>query len=1063
MLEAWKGGTWAPPARVVRLALPLLAVLLLGVPFAALPAGAPVHAAPPTVAAGSLPSGSGAGPSPSLPPLAPSGNYSTSAVYLLNTSVVGAAPTNVSYDPANGLLYVTNFGPPIGTTGNSVSILSDTNNTVIATIGVGDDPLASTYDPADGYVYVEDFGTTQNLTVINGTRTIASVRVGSGPTMAAYDPQSGNLYVPNTNSGNVSIVNGTKVVATINLGSGTYPCYAGYDPVNHYVYVANLGSDNVTVLDGAQVIANIATGASPCFVAVSPRTGLVYVPNSAASNVSILNGTTFVGNVSDGVGGREATYDPANGYVYVYNLVSNTITVINGTHDLGNFTAGGSPRAGVVDAANGYLYVINWGNETTSVFNGSRTVATVNVQGSPFSILYDPASQDLYVPDYSFNNVSILGKLNSPYGVTFQETGLPSGTGWNISLANTTLPSNSTTIVFDAVNGTFGYLVPTVPGYYATPQGNVTVAGDHPTVNISFSPTFPVEFKETGLASNTSWSVRIGSTTNTTGTAVNTLDEPNGTFDYRILGVPGYVTTWTGNVTVSGTRVDVAVTFSVKEYTVQFNETGLPASTAWQVWLAGSFHSSTTATLPIGEPNGTYNYSVAPMAGYEIIPQTGNFTVFGGDLYFDVTFLATFPVVFDESGLPAGTLWGVQLFHGSQGTTTGSTVPFDLPAGSYSYRILSVPGYMTNWTGTFRVSAPGPLAIPVAFVPYVSPVVFYETGLPAGTSWSVTVNGTARNSSANAITYLLANGTYDYSVATIPGYRPIPSETIHVTGLQTQTSVYLTFLAIHVPKYAITFLETGLTPGTAWSIHVGGVYLNSTQPSAALTEPNGSYPYTIAPLPGYGTNWSGTATVAGAPVTVNVTFRTFTYAVTFELLGLPAGTTWNVSLGGPSYPASAGQLQLLEPNGSYTYVLALSTGSVNGSGSGTFHVGGHPVRLTFSYVPPTTPAGPSGLSTPEELGIAAAVIAVGVIAALLIVRRRRGGAAAASTEEAPPSDDPTGEANPYPDGGWPEGVPEGGSEEPWAENPESPPPGNPEMETPEEYGGPAPEDEPLAG
>ena len=54
-------------------------------------------------------------------------------------------------------------------------------------------------------------------------------------------------------------------------------------------------------------------------------------------------------------------------------------------------------------------------------------------------------------------------------------------------------------------------------------------------------------------------------------------------------------------------------------------------------------------------------------------------------------------------------------------------------------------------------------------------VSFSETGLPSGTSWSVTFNGTTLSSTTNTITFTAASGTYSYSIGSLSGYTVSPS------------------------------------------------------------------------------------------------------------------------------------------------------------------------------------------------------------------------------------------------------------------------------------------------
>jgi hypothetical protein len=54
-------------------------------------------------------------------------------------------------------------------------------------------------------------------------------------------------------------------------------------------------------------------------------------------------------------------------------------------------------------------------------------------------------------------------------------------------------------------------------------------------------------------------------------------------------------------------------------------------------------------------------------------------------------------------------------------------------------------------------------------------VTFIENGLPTGTTWSITVNGTTSSSASEGIVRVLPNGTYPYVVGNVSGYSAFPS------------------------------------------------------------------------------------------------------------------------------------------------------------------------------------------------------------------------------------------------------------------------------------------------
>jgi hypothetical protein len=237
-------------------------------------------------------------------------------------------------------------------------------------------------------------------------------------------------------------------------------------------------------------------------------------------------------------------------------------------------------------------------------------------------------------------------------------------------------------------------------------------------------------------------------------------------------------------------------------YNVTFNESGLAAGTNWSVALSGGgwwFHSqqrekSDTASIVFSVPNGTYHYRVNAVAGYVVSSGGHGSVVVNGTApaVVNVSFghLARYAVTFTETGLPAGTnwtvrvsaLWGAEGTRGGGKTSSSSSITFSLTNGTYLYHIRQVPGYSvaTGSFGWFNVSGSPPATIAVRFVPLVTyTVTFQESGLPAGTNWTVGVFSfgwgahrapTVVTTDASTITFALTNGTYGFFVAHEPGY-----------------------------------------------------------------------------------------------------------------------------------------------------------------------------------------------------------------------------------------------------------------------------------------------------
>src|SRR6266849_5149334 len=159
--------------------------------------------------------------------------------------------------------------------------------------------------------------------------------------------------------------------------------------------------------------------------------------------------------------------------------------------------------------------------------------------------------------------------------------------------------------------------------------------------------------------------------------------------------------------------------------------------------------------------------------------------------------------------------------------------------------------------------------IAIGPVPPTYPVSFTETGLPIGTSWSVTFDGTAQSSTTNTIAFSKGNGTYSYAIGGIQGYATSPyTGTILVNGGSVTQPVPWTQVT-----YSVTFQETGLPASTRWSVVLQGMSQFSMTTTDAFVEPNGTYSFTIGAGPGYAASpRSGMITVNGYSVTQLVAF-----------------------------------------------------------------------------------------------------------------------------------------------------------------------------------------------
>jgi hypothetical protein len=326
-----------------------------------------------------------------------------------------------------------------------------------------------------------------------------------------------------------------------------------------------------------------------------------------------------------------------------------------------------------------------------------------------------------------------------------------------------------------------------------------------------------------------------------------------------------------GEFIVGGPASSEIVVFSPVTYPVAFQELGLSARTNWSVTLAGSTLASASTTILFPEPNGTYPFSIGFTAGWTPSLRAGVAKVSGGGFSESILWApVTYPVRFAETGL-VGSGWSVQVAGGPSGHSTGSSFALDLPNGSYTFSAWADNRTYASAGGSFVVDAV-PFVQEVTFSILTYVVTFVEGGLPPGSEWSATLGGQSNLSTGNSMAFTASNGSYRFRVGNLSGYELTPaSGIIYVVG----GDVWLTinFTSLLPAGYPVTFWESGLPNGTAWSISMDGATQSGT---GELTFPgvlNGTYAFVVRPVAGYSASpGSGSVTVDGFGGSASVAF-----------------------------------------------------------------------------------------------------------------------------------------------------------------------------------------------
>ncbi|MCI4324116.1 MAG: thermopsin family protease [Thermoplasmata archaeon] len=333
---------------------------------------------------------------------------------------------------------------------------------------------------------------------------------------------------------------------------------------------------------------------------------------------------------------------------------------------------------------------------------------------------------------------------------------------------------------------------------------------------------------------------------------------------------------------------------------------------------------------------------------------------------------------------PDGTLY----VNGVPTPYVGGQVNLTLDPGSYSLRLQ---GQGTAWPGnaTANVTLSAGEYLPLNFI--WQDVWFNETGLPLGTEWTLTVNGTTYRTTTGTIEMFLPEGVVSYSVGAQPGFTPSNGSGNLAIG---RMGAALTILWLPVP-YTVDIGSQGLPTCIGWSVAIGGtVYRSSTNESISVELPNGSFAYEViagsyAYLP---TQPFGNFSILGSPYSFTATFAP-RYAV---LSGTVEPADASVWLDGTLVPLV---------RGGFLVQLAAGVYEVNATESGYAPISEEvtltPANLTtvpivLQAIPstpgpvpaPSTPAVSSGVSPLDFAGLAIAGVAIGVLAAIVLARRR---------------------------------------------------------------------------
>jgi YVTN family beta-propeller protein len=742
----------------------------------------------------------------------------------------GFAPTGIAYDPTNGMIYV------VDDLNSNVSVIDPALDKVVATIPTGSALGGIIYDSGTNEVVVADLYPTELTFIDPNTNTVSStLAIPDGAYSLAYDSGMNELFVTPYTTENVTVVDDATeaIVTTITVGEN--PTSIAYDPVLDELFVSDsqVASPHLSVISDTSnsVVANVTMGATPYSLLYDSTNQDLYVAN--IFNVSVVSTATnqVIANITvDGIATGLA-YDTARDQVWTTGGPRGNVTIINPLTNavVTNLTLA-SDASGVqellYDSPANQVWITGGEEQVTVISDATDTIVTNVTTGAvPLGLAFDSARDEVYIASFSSSSVEVVSAATG--GI----------------VANLTVGYGPNDVMYDSGRGEI-FVANSV-------SGNVTVIND---TSDTIAATLPVGIDNLAYDAANDQIFGIGDlgygvmVINDTNNSVTATLEPS----WAISGIVydsdnGQLYLGSENVTAfNATTLATVTTIDMPGYTYRM-----------------TFDSASNQVFAETD-NAQAQTNLTSISGAtDTVGSSGHIGFIGDGITCD----ASQGTVFITSGEIVGSVDDYSIANSAlvSNTTVGEEpigVAFDPTSGEV---------WVANYgSGTLSVLQSGA----------TFPVTFSETGLPAGTSWSVVFNGGGLNSTASSVVFTDPNGTYNFTVTPVPGFTAAPtSGTVTVTGAPAARTISFTPEAgtKSTEKFAITFSETGLTSGTSWSVTLNGTLQASNDGTVVFQAPNGTEAYSVSAVTGFTVTPSGgSVTVAGQPVTVALTFKATT-------------------------------------------------------------------------------------------------------------------------------------------------------------------------------------------
>ncbi len=323
----------------------------------------------------------------------------------------------IAVSPNGQYAYTAGFGAGGIGTGNVLTIISTSTESVLKNIAIGKGPYAVAVTPDGNYVYVS--GYTTYWVNITSTKTNSVVNTITGTGQAAgvsSDLGSDTVYWGSKNTGLTYYAVVPDNSISNHISTAGEPAAVGTVPSSGLIYVASDSNKKVYVINPSThtVLATLAVGTTPRGFAFTSNGGTAYVVNEGDSNVLQINvaSNTITNSINVDSQPDGIAISPDGKSLYTTSWNKDNIDIINTTiNEVVDRTDIGVPSTKVaVNPVNGYLYVTS-GPDVYYTGAGAYTVTVLSPQAT--GILSGQHVYSVYYPAAS----SIKNYVSYDYGV----------------------------------------------------------------------------------------------------------------------------------------------------------------------------------------------------------------------------------------------------------------------------------------------------------------------------------------------------------------------------------------------------------------------------------------------------------------------------------------------------------------------------------------------------------------------------------------------------------------------------------------------------------------------